>query len=223
MPRLAQVYTGDFAQKYDQDREAKKNWQMEQRTVEAELSKIEPGTRVLDIAAGTGRWLAAYKQRGAVATLADISNDMLALARQKANDLAFPIELLQMDALNAPTYPPTDWLVCTRFFVWISMADIERVLTKAKAAGAYTFVVLVHYLEDDQNPVDLLRAYARYFLRGVRTRLGLTTRAKTFIHKESALRRLIANCGLTTVRETVIDRRYDRTYAIFTLTPTALG
>lgn len=218
MPRLAQVYTGEFAKNYDQDRETKKNWQIEQRTVEAELAAIRPGERVLDIAAGTGRWLTTYKLQGARVTLADISADMLALAHQKAEELDFPATLLEMDALGAPAYPPTDWLVCTRFFVWISMADIERVLAKAKAAGARKFVVLVHYLEDNQSPINMARAYARYFVRGIRTRLGLTTRAKTFIHRETALRGVIAGCGLTIERETVIDRRYDRTYAIFTLT-----
>jgi demethylmenaquinone methyltransferase / 2-methoxy-6-polyprenyl-1,4-benzoquinol methylase len=55
----------------------------------ADLAKIGPGSKALDVATGTGDLAIALAQRGAEVTGVDFAEKMLAMARRKAPALAF--------------------------------------------------------------------------------------------------------------------------------------
>ena len=50
------------------------------------VAKIRPGERVLDLATGTGITAIAARERGAKVTAVDLTPELLAVARQKAED-----------------------------------------------------------------------------------------------------------------------------------------
>lgn len=53
------------------------------------VAQIHPGERVLDLATGTGITAIAARERGAVVTAVDITPELLAVARDKANKAGF--------------------------------------------------------------------------------------------------------------------------------------
>ncbi|MEX2193830.1 MAG: class I SAM-dependent methyltransferase [Thermoleophilaceae bacterium] len=59
------------------------------RSRAADLARVRPGSRALDVATGTGDLAVALSGRGAEVVGMDFSEEMLALARRKAPGLAF--------------------------------------------------------------------------------------------------------------------------------------
>jgi len=73
-------YLGYKATKYDQKRSRKAATQRDQVAVETYLAKLAPGESVLDIPAGTGRFIEFCIRQGFIYTGVDISPDMLQVA-----------------------------------------------------------------------------------------------------------------------------------------------
>ena len=63
-------------------------------------SGLEPGSRVLDIACGTGGHSIGLAERGYRVTGVDLDGAMIRLAREKARDLAAPPDFRVMDMLS---------------------------------------------------------------------------------------------------------------------------
>src|ERR1700736_2059184 len=57
---------------------------LEQRLALAPWLKVDPGTRVLDVGCGVGRWSRLLAARGAVVTGVDLSPTMIAQAERRA-------------------------------------------------------------------------------------------------------------------------------------------
>jgi SAM-dependent methyltransferase len=67
------------------------------------VAKIRPGERVLDLATGTGITAIAARERGAVVTGVDLTPELLAIARSKANEAGFTdIDFREGDAEALP-------------------------------------------------------------------------------------------------------------------------
>ncbi|MGH8529930.1 MAG: class I SAM-dependent methyltransferase [Nevskiales bacterium] len=67
------------------------------------IAKIRPGERVLDLATGTGITAIAARERGAKVTAVDLTPELLAVARNKAQDEGFgDIEFREGDAEALP-------------------------------------------------------------------------------------------------------------------------
>src|SRR5918999_3690082 len=64
----------------------------------ADLARVGPGDRALDVATGTGDLAVELKRRGAEVTGLDFSDGMLAIAREKAPEIRFE----RGDALALP-------------------------------------------------------------------------------------------------------------------------
>jgi 2-polyprenyl-3-methyl-5-hydroxy-6-metoxy-1,4-benzoquinol methylase len=65
------------------------NWSIDvtqRRALRALLDSIVPGTRVLDVGCGVGRWSRELAQRGAVVTGVDLSENMLIEARRRTRE-----------------------------------------------------------------------------------------------------------------------------------------
>lgn len=96
--RATKKYRGDVAASYDERRAVKDVTRRDQAIVENYLSKIAPGSSVLDIPAGTGRFIQFCVNRGLRYTGVDISADMLDVARTKVPAGATNVELRVADA-----------------------------------------------------------------------------------------------------------------------------
>lgn len=70
--------------------------------VESDLAfsmlKLEPGMKVLDVGCGTGIFSMKLAEKGCIVTGIDVSEGMLAVAREKAAEKKLPIAYLQMNA-----------------------------------------------------------------------------------------------------------------------------
>ena len=217
MPELSQVYKGSFAENYDQRRTQSKNWLAEEAVVVPNLNVIQSGDRVLDMPAGTGRWLKFVKDRGASVIFMDVSADMLGVARNKAEELGFPVETVVADALLLERYPQADCLLSTRFFNWIPLDGVRTVLEKAKQAGVKTFIITVRMTRDQDPLLAKLKLRLKYALRDLRRPLGLRYKSKNHMHREKDLRGLFRDLNLTVEREVPVDHYGARGKVFFVL------
>jgi SAM-dependent methyltransferase len=63
---------------------------------------IEPGTRVLDVAAGTGNASIPAAERGANVTASDLTGELLEAGRRRAEGAGLELEWVEADAENLP-------------------------------------------------------------------------------------------------------------------------
>ena len=81
--KLRKRYSGTGATQYEASRANDKRWQAEQAWFGANIAR-HTGKRFLDLPVGTGRFMADLAGADAQLVVADISADMLSVARGKA-------------------------------------------------------------------------------------------------------------------------------------------
>jgi tellurite methyltransferase len=84
--------------------------------------------RALDVAGGRGENAAILALAGWQVTLADISDEAVALARQRARELKADVQIVQADALRLPFRGPFDTIVVTRFLERSIAGELVRLL-----------------------------------------------------------------------------------------------
>jgi SAM-dependent methyltransferase len=208
---LAKRYLGEKADNYDANREHKVKWRREQAAVESILSTLPPDFFILDIPIGTGRFIELYQALKMRAVGIDISADMLAHAREKADRLGAPIELLQGDVrrIAAPN-GAFDVVVCLRFLNWIELDDLRSVLIElARISSRYLLVSVSHFLplrEMDLFSVGIVRGLAGQLVRRIKTQVRRNSRnRRTIMHEERALRNIIAELDLRITKAIRVD------------------
>src|SRR3954447_15328960 len=87
----------------------------------ADLAAVGPGTRVLDVATGTGDLAIELARRGVDVVGSDFSNEMLAVARRKAPELRFE----HANALELP-YGDDEFDAATVGFGARNFSDLDR-------------------------------------------------------------------------------------------------
>jgi len=118
-------YLGRKAMRYDQKRTWKPATQRDQVTVESYLAKIPPGSSVLDIPAGTGRFIEFCIGKGLVYTGVDISQDMLEVARMKIPAGVTNVDLQVADARALPfANDAFDYTIVVKFIKWLPTLKI---------------------------------------------------------------------------------------------------
>jgi len=123
--RAMSKYFGRKAAEYDEKRASKQSTQRDQVTVEDYLAKIPPGGSVLDIPAGTGRFIEFCIGRGLVYTGVDISQDMLELARTKIPTGVTSVNLRVADARALPFENDAfDYAIVIKFIKWLPTLEI---------------------------------------------------------------------------------------------------
>lgn len=123
----ADKYHGEVATGYDAKREQSPKWVVEQRTIEAMLSDLGRGTRVLDCPIGTGRFIPFYAERGFNVVGADKSPDMLEQALlkvEKGQSIQFGTgDVTRLDKIPDKTFDVS--LMC-RLTRWLVETDGVR-------------------------------------------------------------------------------------------------
>jgi tellurite methyltransferase len=84
--------------------------------------------RALDVAGGRGENAAILALAGWEVTLADISDEAVALARNRARELKTDVMIVQADALRLPFRGPFDTIVVTRFLERSIAGELVRLL-----------------------------------------------------------------------------------------------
>jgi ubiquinone/menaquinone biosynthesis C-methylase UbiE len=123
------------------------------------LRWIEPGSRVLDLACGTGRITQHLMASGVEVVGADISLPMMEMARDKLSET---VALVGCDAEALP-FPDAafDWVVSVRLFGHLPPAVRARTLSEA-ARVARRGVIIAFYL---LNSVTRVRRFVKSLAR----------------------------------------------------------
>lgn len=215
---LATKYVGDTAARYDGHRERDGKWRAEDEAAEEMLSLVARGARTLDIPVGTGRLLPALKARGFVAHGLDVSPDMLAIARGRADSLGLKVELGLGDIRNIPFGDGHFELVsCLRFLNWIDGQATEEVVTELARVTSDKLLLGIRYLP----PFDELKQYDSRTVRlGMRV-LGLTRlrarRHGLHVQHKGFIETLFERLRLEIIDAQHIERRFDGTDYVFFL------
>jgi SAM-dependent methyltransferase len=122
-------YHGDVARDYLKKRLEQQSWHKEQEIVHDFLATVPHGSKVLDVPFGTGRFVEMYLERDMEIFGVDISEDMLAAAREA---LGPSYDRCSIHLGSAETLPYDadffDLVVCFRFFGLISFEMATNVL-----------------------------------------------------------------------------------------------
>lgn len=117
------------ASRYDEDRTVEEIWGVEQEFVARWVETLPRGTRILDVPAGTGRFLEMFQRRGFTVHALDVSADMVAEIHRRYPELAKSARVAVGDAehLDLPD-DAVDCVISWRFFHLIPAPVADRVL-----------------------------------------------------------------------------------------------
>jgi ubiquinone/menaquinone biosynthesis C-methylase UbiE len=216
---LARKYTGDAALEYDGTRTGSAKWRGEQHAVCKLLERLPPGSRLLDIPVGSGRFVPFYQEHGIVATGMDRSPDMLAQARLKVVSGKMPVDLRDGDifAIDAPS-ESFDCALSIRLLNWIDTAQMCLAVGElARVSNRHVVVGMRHYV-----PLKELAPWSPRF-RGQLLRRFLGKDGLVF-HSRSDVYGAFAAVGLRIVDDIAVEQRGDGTdYHIYWLDKVAHG
>lgn len=138
------AYHGEIASRYDEQRITEPIWNVEQEFVRAWVKTLSPGTTILDVPTGTGRFLPFFLDRGLGVHAQDISTDMLAEIRRRFSPLPAGLELRVGDAerLDLPD-DTVDQVISWRFIHLVPPPVVGRVLSEFRRVCRGMIVVQV--------------------------------------------------------------------------------
>lgn len=188
--RLGGKYHGHEAEQYDEARESTPLWLHQQAEVERYLDAFGPGTRVLDVPVGTGRFLDTYAERGFDVVGVDVSDSMLALARSKRSDIDLREgDIFHLDFPNGSF----DVVVCVRFLNWVGASDLAAALSELGRVTRNTVIANI------KTYVPVGRMSPLRQVRQVRHRLTPRDPASTVSHRRRTAHSAIRAAGLSIV------------------------
>jgi cyclopropane fatty-acyl-phospholipid synthase-like methyltransferase len=137
-------YDGKQSGKY-QHRKPHKH-RAEMRLIDRAFKRIPKSHRVLDVPCGGGRVMLHLAQKGYAASGADLSESMLALARQSVSDAKLSCAVEHQD-LEKLTYAAGqfDTIVCFRLFHHFPDVEIRHRVVSELCRVASQFVVLSYF------------------------------------------------------------------------------
>jgi ubiquinone/menaquinone biosynthesis C-methylase UbiE len=218
--KLATRYRGPLAQEYDRRRKRGAQWLAEQEAVDALLARFPAASTVLDIPAGTGRFIELYKKYGLRASGMDSSADMLAEAARKAREIGLDIDLRTADIRKiAADDGSFDSVLCMRFLNWVDPDGLKIVLAEL-ARVAKSHLILGIRCAVDGADIEPRRISAwRRFLERRKLRRQQKKGARRYRHRDCDVHDLFAGLGLKVKAAKVLERRSDNTeYRIYLLT-----
>ncbi len=139
------AYHGSVARDYERDRTAEPIWAVEQEFVAKWSSGIPPGSVILDLPTGTGRFLPLFIARGLQVHARDISSDMLNVIREKIPDhraRGLTIEVGDAQKIDLED-DSVDYVVSWRFFHLIPRSVIPGVLAEFRRVCRHDIIIQV--------------------------------------------------------------------------------
>ncbi len=202
--KLASRYLGQTARRYDAERDRTPKWDREQAELDAIFGRLPHGSTAVDIPVGTGRCLELYAKHGLRVTGLDISPDMLAESRAKADSLGLAIELASGDIRKIDAKDGAfDTSICIRFLNWIEIPGVEAAMAELVRVARTDLVLAIrHYvpLSELTPSVTSAKRVVRQLAKRVRKRIekpGLVIHEKTSVlavFKKFRLEVLTAGC-----------------------------
>ncbi len=147
-------YHGETAKNYLKKRLKQEFWHKEQLIVRDLLVNVPNGSSVLDVAFGTGRFVDMYLEKNMSVYGIDISEDMLAVAKEELGEFYdyCHIELGSADSLPYKE-ASFDLVVCFRFFGLIPFDMARRVLSEIHRVSRGVVIVRVPVRKRTAKPL----------------------------------------------------------------------
>ena len=209
--KLEKKYYGKMSATYDALRIGTPQWEQENDIVTGYLRRFSPGTSILDIPVGTGRFLDFYAGQGFTVTGLDISSDMLACARDKAAGLSAGVTL-QEGSIFSIAHPAKhfDVAVCIRFMDWVGERDLANAMAELVRVTRTAIVVYVPtYVPFAMLGLPGPAGFGRLF-RQLKMRLyKFRKRSDSVIHERAVVLRTFSELGLKTIDRQCIDEIAD--------------
>lgn len=204
------AYHGEIASRYEEDRRGEPVWQREQDWFEGWARGVRAGARVLDVPAGTGRFIGMLRGRGARVHAVDISEDMLAELRRRWPGEGTELVVERADAEALPyAASQFDFVVCWRLFHLLPPAASERVLRELARVCRGEIVLEVFGVEAGGRIAARLRALkarVRTWLRPEPVPATPWGHITNYPQCEPVLLGMFARCGLQVIgSETLAD------------------
>lgn len=162
------AYVGEIAERYDCDRVVEEIWEKEQRYVEQLVSSFGNDETVLDIPSGTGRFLEMYLEKGLAVIAADISEDMLSVAKGKKNSegsVKFQIEDACALSLSDNS---CDHIICWRLAHLLSSSALERVLSEFSRVARKSVIIQFYRVEKEQGYIEKICLRVKQFCAAIK-------------------------------------------------------
>jgi len=221
-------YQGSVAADYLAGRVHDPRWDREQDAIAGFLRQRTPGSTIVDIPFGTGRFVEFYAECDHVIYGLDVSRDMVVQARTTAEEqrAKFGPVLAEIEAIPLRDRS-VDHVVCVRFLNWVSLPVVARILAEFDRVARKE--VLIHVrVRKALGPAELARAFSREavsepvpllrrFAGAVRQRLVETVRALAtgrstasesygyVLHDATSLDEVIRGAGFDIVERLVIE------------------
>lgn len=196
--RSAAKYFGENAANYESMRTRDERWQLEQEIVRRYVTTIPTGAKIADVPFGTGRFAPFYIERNLSVFGADISEDMLSVARKNIGEAqGFELQVAAAEALPLEDRS-VDYLICHRFIKWLPDTEVLGQVMKEFARVTRKEIFLQVRVE--VQPGMLSNAWK--FLRRKRKKKAVPTDDKIRTSKFTArdVRRAIDAAGLRIAR-----------------------
>lgn len=197
------AYRGPVAANYDRDRMAEPLWAVEQEYVARWAAGLKPGETVLDLPAGTGRFLEILFARQARVVAMDVSDDMLAELRKRPAAAHAGVVIARGDVEHlALADQSVDYVLCWRLFHLLPLDAVTRALAEFRRVCRQQ--ILVQVLPVRAQPSwwrgpDVLRRVLRPLRQVLRPRPRTPwAHIPSRIHVESELLTRFAHAGLET-------------------------
>lgn len=197
-----ETYDGEKAENYERRRSGSLTWRREQEIVESflALANPSPGSSVLDVPVGTGRFNDLYQTFRLRTIGIDISADMLAQARSRLTDRAL---LCLGDATRLPLASECiDIAICVRLLHLLDPGDARSTIAElgrvVKDGGHLIIGSRVHRWNRGQNPLHQMPTMAKAAARTWKFRLG---RANSRSHPWRRIRRSFSAAQFTIIQE----------------------
>jgi SAM-dependent methyltransferase len=123
-------YHGRMAETYETKRKKQQRWDIENDVVAKMLAKLKPKS-ILDVPVGTGRYIPIYdKLRVKMVLGVDVSDSMLAIAKEKARKTKRATITLKCRDVRKLKTITVDVSVCVRFLDLIDEQAMRQVMAK---------------------------------------------------------------------------------------------
>jgi ubiquinone/menaquinone biosynthesis C-methylase UbiE len=215
-------YRGDVASGYLEARESDVKWRREQALVKDLVNRyMKEGDSVLDVPFGTGRFASYYLERGLRVNGLDISEDMLAEARQQLGPRASSVNLVTGDAEALPfAAGSVDHLVCARLLNWVPLSTVDRLLGEFSRVTRSNIIVEIRTRNPagvasrrkktlKNGPLVLAKLLAGDLskkLRNALSRLGKEKGQNALVfHRRDAVDSLFSKHGLNIIEEVTVE------------------
>jgi SAM-dependent methyltransferase len=216
LEKLSTKYVGQTAEQYDRVR-AGKTWDAEHDAIKQLLMHVARGASVLDSPVGTGRLFPYFDARGFDICGVDVSSDMLAKARERADSIGRHVRLEQCDIRSVP-HPDNsfDLVVCLRFLNMVDTTELKLVLAELARLSRDTLLIGIRYVSPltDVRPLpwDIARLAFRpiQFVRSL-GRAWLGPRSDVVVHGKQVIVQLLQEVGMQLLDTRYVDRRWDNT------------